>query len=116
MYVKELWRYPVKSLAGERVKEASVGQLGFEGDRLLHVQGEGGRLITSRTHPQLLSLKGTLDAEGRTLINGMSWGSPEALSLVKAAAGREARLTYYDGPNGLMCCRFPLPRIARSNI
>jgi len=98
MYVKELWRYPVKSLAGERMTQVSVGELGFEGDRLIHVQGDGRRLITSRTHPQLLSLKGTLDAEGRALINGKSWGSPEALTLVKAVAGRQARLTYYDGP------------------
>lgn len=98
MYVKELWRYPVKSLAGERVEKVSVTEFGFEGDRLIHVQGEGCRLITSRTHPQLLSLRGTLDAEGRALINGMNWNSPEVLALVQAAAGREASLTYYDGP------------------
>lgn len=98
MYVKELWRYPVKSLAGERVKEISVGELGLEGDRLVHVQGEGGRLITSRTHPRLLSLKGTLGIEGQALVNGTSWTSTEALDLVKAAAGREAKMGYYDGP------------------
>lgn len=98
MYVKELWRYPVKSLAGERVKEISVGELGLEGDRLVHVQGEGGRLITSRTHPRLLSLKGTLGIEGQALVNGTSWTSTEALDLVKAAAGREAKMAYYDGP------------------
>jgi hypothetical protein len=98
MYMKELWRYPVKSLAGERVKEISVGELGLEGDRLIHVQEEGGRLITSRTHPRLLSLKGTLGIEGQALVNGTSWTSTEALDLVKAAAGREAKMGYYDGP------------------
>ncbi len=98
MYVKELWRYPVKSLGGERVKEVSVGELGLEGDRLIHVQGEGSRLITSRTHPQLLSLKGTLGVKGDAHINGMEWGSPEALTLVQTAASLHARLTYYDGP------------------
>ena len=98
MYIKELWRYPVKSLAGERVKEISVGELGLEGDRLIHVQGEGGRLITSRTHPRLLSLKGTLGIAGQALVNGTSWTSTEALDLVKAAAGREAKMGYYDGP------------------
>jgi len=98
MYVEELWRYPVKSLAGERVKKIFVGELGLEGDRLINVQGEGGRLITSRTHPRLLSLKATLGIEGQALVNGTSWTSTEALDLVKAAAGREARMGYYDGP------------------
>jgi hypothetical protein len=61
MYVKALWRFPVKSLAGERQKEIPVGELGFLGDRLVHVQREDGRVITSRTHPKLLALRGTLD-------------------------------------------------------
>jgi uncharacterized protein YcbX len=55
MYVKELWRYPVKSLGGERVEECSVGELGLTGDRIVLVQGPAGRVITSRTHPQLLN-------------------------------------------------------------
>ena len=33
MFVKEIWRYPVKSTAGERVREADVGKLGIAGDR-----------------------------------------------------------------------------------
>jgi len=33
MHIKELWRYPVKSMAGERLKEVSVNELGFDGDR-----------------------------------------------------------------------------------
>ena len=31
--VKELWRYPVKSMAGERLEDASFGPLGVPGDR-----------------------------------------------------------------------------------
>jgi len=37
MRVAELWRYPVKSLAGERLTEAEVRRDGIVGDRL--VQG-----------------------------------------------------------------------------
>jgi len=33
MHIKELWRYAVKSVAGERLKEVSVNELGFDGDR-----------------------------------------------------------------------------------
>jgi uncharacterized protein YcbX len=33
MFVKELWRYPIKSMAGERISHAEVGELGIAGDR-----------------------------------------------------------------------------------
>jgi uncharacterized protein YcbX len=96
MFVKEIWRYPIKSMAGERILQAEVGELGIAGDRtvLVHV---GGRLVTSRTHHRLLGLKGTLDSNGVPLISGHSWNSPEALELVKGAAGPDAELVHYEG-------------------
>jgi uncharacterized protein YcbX len=30
MYVAEIWRYPVKSMAGERLQRARVSELGIE--------------------------------------------------------------------------------------
>ena len=38
MIVTELWRYPVKTMAGERLEKATVGPLGIEGDRVVHVE------------------------------------------------------------------------------
>ncbi|HVC23432.1 MAG TPA: MOSC domain-containing protein [Candidatus Dormibacteraeota bacterium] len=35
MEVAELWRYPVKSMAGERISDAEVGERGIPGDRRL---------------------------------------------------------------------------------
>jgi uncharacterized protein YcbX len=98
MYVKELWRYPVKSLGGERVEESAVGELGLTGDRLVLVQGPAGRLITSRSHPKLLALKGSLGEDGEPRINEIKWNAPEALDLIRAAAGPAATLLYYEGP------------------
>ena len=98
MYVKELWRYPVKSLGGERVEECSVGELGLTGDRIVLVQGPAGRLITSRTHPQLLALQGSLGDDGQPQINGIQWAAPEALNFIRAAAGAAATLFYWEGP------------------
>jgi uncharacterized protein YcbX len=96
MFVKELWRYPVKSMAGERIPQAEVGKLGIAGDRtiLVHI---GGNLISSRTHHRLLGLKGTRGSNGVPLISGHKWDSPEALHLVKEAAGPDAEVTEYNG-------------------
>jgi len=35
MRIKELWRFPVKSTAGEPLDRIAVGPLGFEGDRIV---------------------------------------------------------------------------------
>ena len=98
MFVKELWRYPVKSMAGERVTQVQVGSLGLADDRKVLVRDGRGRVITSRTHHQLLGLKGTLGADGQPYISGHIWNSPEALALVRKAVGADAELFYYDGP------------------
>jgi hypothetical protein len=31
MFIKEIWRYPVKSMAGERILNAEMGELGVAG-------------------------------------------------------------------------------------
>ena len=96
MYIKEIWRYPVKSLAGERLKKVSLGPLGLEGDRTILVKRLG-KVVTARTAHKLLGLKGTLDAEGLPHISGHPWNSPQALALVQAAVGSDAELSPYDG-------------------
>ena len=96
MYVKELWRYPVKSMAGERIDEAALTPLGIPGDRTVLVVRRG-RVATSRTFPKLLGLHGTLDPEGVRRIEGHVWDSPAALALVRAAVGPDAELVRYEG-------------------
>ena len=66
------------------------------GDRMVRVRGPEG-VRTARRQYRLLGLRGTLDAGGRPRINGHSWDSPDALALVKAAAGADAWLEAYDG-------------------
>ena len=98
MHIAELWRYPVKSMAGERLRAVDVGADGFEGDRVVHVNGPGGRIITSRTHPRLLGLHASLGPDGEPLVDGLPWSGPESQAAVRAAAGSGARLVRYDGP------------------
>ena len=95
LHVAGLWRYPIKSLAGEALTETSIGLDGVTGDRIVVVRGPEG-IRTSRRHYRLLGLRGTTGPDSRPLINGHRWDSPEALALVKAAAGDDAWLDAAD--------------------
>ncbi len=59
MLLLEIWRYPVKSMAGERLASTVLGPDGIPGDRRLVVVGANGRLATSRRYPKLLGLHTT---------------------------------------------------------
>jgi uncharacterized protein YcbX len=96
MHISGLWRYPVKSLAGEPLSMAVLGPNGIPGDRIVRVRGPEG-VRTSRRQYRLLGLRGTLDFNGRPRIDGYPWNSEEALALVKKAAGDDARLESWDG-------------------
>ena len=63
LHVKGLWRYPVKTLAGEPVEMAHLAPAGIPGDRIVHVRGPEG-VRTSRRHYRLLGLKGITGAFG----------------------------------------------------
>jgi uncharacterized protein YcbX len=95
LHVKGLWRYPVKTLAGVPMALAELTPTGIPGDRIVHVRGPEG-VRTSRRHHLLLGLKGTLGPDGQPLIDGHPWTSPEALALVRQAAGRDAWLVASD--------------------
>jgi len=97
MHVAELWRYPVKSLAGERLEHTEVRRDGFVGDRLVQVYDARGRVVTARTRPRLLGLRGTLGSDGEPRVDGWPWSSPEALALIARAVGSEARLERFTG-------------------
>lgn len=61
MHVRELWRYPVKSLQGERLELAAIGPYGIEGDRQWGIVDLAtGHVLTARREPQLLFGTGRL--------------------------------------------------------
>lgn len=94
--VDQLWRYPVKSLAGERLDAAEITADGIVGDRAVHVRGPEG-VRTSRLQHGMLGLHGTLDPAGRPLVDGHPWDGETAAALVRAAAGGDAWLAADDG-------------------
>src|SRR5439155_11896937 len=69
MQVAELWRYPVKSLQGERVDAVAVGPHGLEGDRQLAIYDLAtGFGLTGRRVPELLFASARLRDDGRAEI------------------------------------------------
>ena len=97
MKVAEIWRYPVKTMAGEKLQRVRIGPLGIEGDRVVHVEDAQGRVITSRSHPRFLGHQGTLGLNGEPRVNGWSWSSPEVAAKVVDIVGPGAKLLRYDG-------------------
>lgn len=97
MRVAGLWRYPIKSLAGEPLDVSDVTSGGISGDRVVHVRNARG-LLTGRVRHGLLTLPATTGPDGSPLVAGHPWDSPEAGGLVMERAGPDASLTPYAGP------------------
>jgi len=120
--VTDLWRYPVKSCRGERLREAVVEPWGLAGDRRWMMDAAGVP-VTAREYPPLVLVTPTLTSDGIRLASpGLPdltvpvpaprlvpvnvWGS----ELVASLAGDEAaewlgkiisepvRLVYLDDP------------------
>jgi len=82
--IAELWRYPVKSLQGERLDAVAVTADGLEGDRQFAIYDmESGLGLTGRRVPQLLFASARMRGDGTaeiTLPDGSLAGDDKALS------------------------------------
>jgi hypothetical protein len=92
MKVAQIWRYPLKSMAGERLDHARIGSLGIDGDRVVHVESAQGHVITSRTHHRLLGHHATLNESGEPVVDGVLWSDPKVRKDVVDIVGPGARL------------------------
>jgi MOSC domain-containing protein len=92
----EIWRFPVKSMAGERLDEAELRRDGIEGDRLVQAWDERDRIVTARTRPGLLGLRGVLGDDGQPRVDGLPWTDPEVARRVEQAAGSGVRLRRFE--------------------
>ena len=92
VHLAELWRYPVKSMAGERLHEAVLGPMGVPGDRELQVVDGRGEVVTARHRSQLLQHRGSLDASGQVTVDGLPWEDAEVARRVRDATDDASRL------------------------
>jgi uncharacterized protein YcbX len=96
VFVAELWRYPVKSMGGERLERAELGPEGIPGDRRVIVTDARGRVVTSRRRPKLLPHRAAI-VDGEVRVDGRPWNDAEVARDVEAAAGAGSRLVEWDG-------------------
>lgn len=99
MWVHEIWRYPVKSMAGESLDRADLTAQGVAGDRILQVRSSDGQIVTARTRPALLGCRATSGPDGEPRVDGQPWRSGDIALAVEAAAGKGARLVESEPEN-----------------
>jgi uncharacterized protein len=85
-WVAELWRYPVKSMAGERLAAAEVGWHGLAGDRRWafvrgDAPGSGFPWLTIREQPLMLHYRPTLLDRSRPDHSGLHVRTPAGVKL-----------------------------------
>jgi uncharacterized protein YcbX len=97
--VSEIWRYPVKSMGGERLESAAVDELGVAGDRQWGVLDSAtGLMLTGRRVPELLMLSATL-VDGRPVITTVDGSRLDGDTALSEQLGRRVELrSAADGP------------------
>jgi len=102
--VAELWRYPVKSMLGERSSALAITQRGSLGDRAWALRNlTTGRIASAKKFPRLLDFQAryesepTLDTPGRVEITTpvgrtMCADDPEASAIISDVLGVPVRL------------------------
>ena len=95
--VLELWRYPVKSLLGERLDSVRVTPDGFEGDRRFAIYDlETGFGLTARRVPDLLFASARLREDGSAEITLPDGSIPQSDDELSEWLGRRVALRSSD--------------------
>jgi len=93
--IKQIWRYPVKSMAGEQLEACSVGLNGIPGDRGWAIRDETAREITNGKHfPLLMQCSARYrEAPANGSIPHVDMRFPDGLQLGSDVPNVNARLT-----------------------
>ncbi|PYC69907.1 MOSC domain-containing protein [Streptomyces tateyamensis] len=104
--VERLWRYPVKSTAGERLAAVAVDDRGLAGDRLYAVRDSEGRLGSGKTSRRFRRMDGLLRLgsrlgralDGPELIDPLGRTVPDPTAFLRAYLQRpDIELAREDG-------------------
>src|SRR5215472_17209167 len=103
--VREVWRYPVKSMAGERLDECAITDVGLEGDRrwamIDHTPERDGKWFNIKQHAPLMTYKARLNGTGLevTAPDGSSIGLEGAFNQLLADSRKSVELRELPGAN-----------------
>jgi uncharacterized protein YcbX len=140
--IKQIWRYPVKSMSGQQLDECTVGMLGLPGDRGWALRDEKTKEITNGKRIPLLMQcaaryreepeNGNIPHVAIACHDGTTIGSDQAdvnerlsqalgraLSLATAGANQQSALSPRIGsqpPESLQDERDQLPRLLCSSV
>jgi uncharacterized protein YcbX len=106
--VKELFRYPVKSMLGEQLSEVDIGTTGVIGDRTYALREANGRVVTAKKWAQMFEFSARYDTPPTaaelaplsiTLPDGRSIQAqaPDASAVLSAVLGRQVVLERAQG-------------------
>lgn len=101
MNIAEIWRYPVKSMLGERVDEAMIGPDGLDGDRgWAVVDADSGVSLSAKRYPVLLKCAARIRSGGVlvTLPDGCEFpvASPDLVAAFEDLLDRRVALRSAD--------------------
>ena len=103
--VVELWRYPVKSMAGERLESCEITDRGLEGDRrwafIDRTPNRDGKWFNIKQHAPLMTYRASLASGGIQVIapDGMDIGLEDAYRRTREESQRAFDLRELPGEN-----------------
>lgn len=98
MWLDQIWRFPVKSMAGERIAVAELTANGIVGDRNVIAVDSRRRSVNARKHGRMLGMHATVSVDGDVLVDGRLWSDPAVTQRLREASVPDAELMPYDGP------------------
>ena len=94
----EIWRYPVKSMAGEQLQNCVVGTLGIPGDRGWALRDETtGEITNGKRLPLLMQCEARYAPAASGVIQSVEIRFPDGLLISSAANDVNTRLTAWLG-------------------
>ena len=110
--VAEIWRYPVKSLGGERLDRVAIGPRGVDLDRLWALRGRDGKLGSGKNTKRFRRMSGLLGTSSRISSDGgilvkladgseMDLSDPALAEAFSALVGEEIEFAAEDGVSHL---------------
>lgn len=100
--IRQLWRFPVKSMQGEQIVQVALEPGGMAGDRRWGLVSDDGHLLSAKLVPELLWATARTEPDGAVVIalpdgTEIAADDPTAASALSAWLDRPVRLVQAEG-------------------